>query len=49
MTMTYTEALRKSRGLDKTAALPELEGWQRAGIGGLGSRLLPILLRALDN
>ena len=31
MTMTYTEALRKSRGLNKTAALPELEGWQRAG------------------
>ena len=38
MTMTYTEALRKSRGLDKTAALPELED-------GSG----PALLRALNN
>lgn len=47
MTMTYTEALRKSRGLNKTAALPELEGWQRAGIGGLGGGLLTAGLTSL--
>ena len=47
MTMTYTEALRKSRGLNKTAALPELEGWQRAGIGGLGGGLLTAGLASL--
>lgn len=47
MTMTYTEALRKSRGLNKTAALPELAGWQRAGIGGLGGGLLTAGLTSL--
>ena len=47
MTMTYTEALKKSRGLNKTAALPELEGWQRAGIGGLGGGLLTAGLTSL--
>ena len=54
MAMTYTEALAMSRqmnsGLEKTAApIPELEGWQRAALGGLGGGLLTAGLTSLIN
>ena len=52
MAMTYTEALAMSRqmngGLEKTAApIPEMEGWQRAALGGLGGGLLTAGLTSL--
>ena len=54
MAMTYTEALAMSRqmnsGLEKTAApIPEMEGWQRAALGGLGGGLLTAGLTSLIN
>ena len=54
MTMTYTDALAMSRqmnsGLEKTAApIPEMEGWQRAALGGLGGGLLTAGLTSLIN
>ena len=54
MAMTYTEALAMSRqmnsGLEKTAApIPEMEGWQRAALGGLGGGLLTAGLTPLIN